>query len=31
MNVDYAIDALEQRMDSLNRRFQARRRLPWHS
>ena len=31
MNVDDAIDALEQRMDSLNRRFQARGRLPWHS
>jgi hypothetical protein len=30
VKVDEAIDALEQLMDSLNRRFEARGRLPWH-
>ena len=29
VKVGHAIDALEQIMDSLNRRFQARGRLPW--
>lgn len=31
VKMDAAIDELEQVMDSLNRRFQARGRLPWHS
>lgn len=30
VKVDDAIDAMEQVMDSLNRRFEARGRLPWH-
>lgn len=30
VKLDDAVDALEQVMDSLNRRFQARGRLPWH-
>jgi hypothetical protein len=31
VKVDEAIDALEQVMDSLNRQFHARGRLPWHT
>jgi len=30
VTLDEAVGALEQVMDSLNQRFQARGRLPWH-